>query len=221
MLNIALDPIFIKVLGMGVDGVAIATVISMVITTIITFVYFIRGSSELYYNLRGFKLDFSLTKRMAPIGVSGMVMQLAIVIQHLVIYRSIGIYGSGNEIALMGVTLNMLSFAIIPIWGISQGLQPVVGMNFGARKYPRIKGAYRKFVLIATGIVFFIWAVFMLFPRAILGLYSKLSSYCKAGHYFYSSNHHIAIFYRIDGNMDITAYFRYFNCTNYIHLNLA
>lgn len=71
----------------------------------------------------------------------------------------------------MGATLNMLSFAIIPIWGISQGLQPVVGMNFGAKKYSRVKEAYRKFVLIATGIVFIIWTVFMLFPKAILGLY--------------------------------------------------
>lgn len=171
MLNIILDPIFIRVLGMGVIGAGIATVIAMFVASIITFIYFLRGNSELSYNPSGFRLSPQLIRTMAPVGVSGMAMQLAIVIEQFIIYRSIGTYGGGDEIALMGATLNMLSFAIIPIFGISQGLQPVIGMNCGAKKFDRIKEAYKKFVIAATGIVFIIWGAFMLFPKSILGLY--------------------------------------------------
>ena len=171
IINIILDPIFIKVLGMGVRGAAIATVIAKFVACIIALVYFLRGDSELSYNLKSFRLSPPLIRTMAPVGVSGMVMQLAIVIELFVIYKSIEIYGSGDEIAIMGATLNMLSFVIIPIIGISRGLQPIIGMNCGAEKFDRVKEAYKKFVLTASAIVFIIWGVFMLFPKNILGLY--------------------------------------------------
>jgi putative MATE family efflux protein len=171
ILNIILDPIFIKVLGMGVRGAAIATVISMIITSIITLAYYLFGGSKLSFNKKGFFSSFRLMREITPVGASGLAMQLMTVVQQIIIFKSIGHYGGGDELALIGATLNMFAFALIPMWGISMGLQPILGMNFGAKKYPRVKEAFYKFLLASTVIAFVIWALFMLFPERILGMY--------------------------------------------------
>jgi putative MATE family efflux protein len=181
MLNIILDPIFIKVLGLGIEGAAIATVIAMVVTTILTLIYFITGDSELYFNKSGSHLDSKLLHEMAPVGASGMAMQLMLVIEQVIIFKSISIYGGGDDLAIIGATLNMLAFSLIPIWGISQGLQPVIGMNYGAKKYDRVKEGFKKFVIAATGMVFVIWALFMLFPQSVLSMYITDSKVASSG----------------------------------------
>jgi len=169
--NIILDPVFIKVLGMGVQGAAIATVISMIITSIVTLVYYLSGDSDLYFSKQGFFSSFHLMRDIAPVGASGMAMQLMTVIQQIIIFKSIGFYGGGDELALMGATLNMFAFALIPMWGISMGLQPILGMNYGAKKHSRVKEAFNKFLFASTAIAFFIWIIFMVFPVRILGMY--------------------------------------------------
>jgi putative MATE family efflux protein len=171
VLNIILDPLFIRVLGMGVRGAAIATVISMFVTSMVTLLYYLVGNSELSFNGKGFFSSFHLMRDIVPVGASGLAMQLMTVIQQVIIFKSIGFYGGGDELALMGATLNMFAFALIPMWGISMGLQPIIGMNYGAEKYGRVKEAFYTFLLAATAIAFVVWAVFMLFPDRILGMY--------------------------------------------------
>jgi putative MATE family efflux protein len=169
--NIVLDPIFIKVLDMGVMGAAIATVLAMIIVTAVTVMYYLHGDSQLTLNLKGFHLDLKLIREMAPVGASGAAMQLMIVVEQVVIYKSVSIYGGGDDLAIIGATMNMLAFAAIPLWGISQGLQPIVGMNFGAKQYDRVKEAFKKFLMAATAFVVVIWAMFMVIPDSILGMY--------------------------------------------------
>jgi putative MATE family efflux protein len=171
VLNIVLDPVFIKVLGMGVGGAAIATVISMFITSIVTLVYYLIGDSELSFNRKELFSSFHLMRDIAPVGASGMAMQLMTVIQQVIIFKSIGFYGGGDDLALMGATMNMFAFALIPMWGISMGLQPILGMNYGAKNYSRVKEAFYKFLLASTAIAFVVWALFMVFPGRILGMY--------------------------------------------------
>jgi putative MATE family efflux protein len=171
VINVALDPIFIKTLDMGVQGAAIATVISMFITSIVTLMYYLFGGSELSFSKKGFFSSFHLVRDIALVGASGMAMQLMTVIQQVIIFKSIGFYGGGDDLALMGATLNMFAFALIPMWGISMGLQPILGMNFGAKNYSRVKEAFNKFLLASTVIAFVVWAVFMVFPDGILSMY--------------------------------------------------
>jgi putative MATE family efflux protein len=171
ILNVCLDPVFIKVLGLGVQGAAIATVIAMIVTAVLTLMYFIVGSSELSFSAKGFRYAPRLLRNIFAVGVSGMAMQLMTVTQQAMIIKSVGHYGGGDDLALIGATLNMLAFALIPLWGISQGLQPVIGMNYGANSYARVKEAFRKFLLAASLIALAIWVVFMTLPRTILGLY--------------------------------------------------
>ena len=181
VLNMIIDPIFIKVFDMGVRGAAVATVISMFITSLVTLMYYLIGGSELSFNKRGFFSSFHLLRDIASVGASGMAMQLMTVIQQVIIFKSIGFYGGGDELALMGAMLNMLAFALIPMWGISMGLQPIIGMNFGAEKYARVKEAFYKFLLASTAIAFVIWLIFMIFPIRILGMYITDSALVTLG----------------------------------------
>jgi Na+-driven multidrug efflux pump len=110
-----------------------------------------------------------------------MAMQLMTVIQQVIIYKSLGFYGGGDELALMGAILNMFAFALIPLWGISMGLQPILGMNYGAKKYSRVKEAFYKFLFASTIFSFVIWTIFMAFPHRILGMYITDASLITRG----------------------------------------
>jgi len=171
VVNIILDPIFIEVLGLGIEGAAIATVISMIVAFVATIVYYLSGSSLLTYTLDGLRSAGQIFKKIAPVGVAGMIMQLLTVFELILLYRSIGNYGAEIDFALMGATMNMLNFSVLPMWGIAQGLQPIIGMNFGAKKYDRVKEAYKKFLLAATTVAIVIWIIFMLIPARIIGVY--------------------------------------------------
>jgi putative MATE family efflux protein len=170
-LNIILDIILINYLGMGIEGAAIATVASMIATAFLTILYYLFGGSKLSFTLDGLKASPQLLKTITPVGSSGMAMQLLALIEHLLIYKTVSIYGGGEELALIGASLNMLAFAAIPLWGIAQGLQPLIGMNFGANQYSRVKEGYKKFLFGTTTIALVIWALFMIFPEQILSIY--------------------------------------------------
>jgi putative MATE family efflux protein len=180
-LNIILDIILIYYLGMGIEGAAIATVASMIVTASITIFYYLIGGSKLSFTLSGLKSSPHLLKTITPVGSSGLAMQLLALIEHLLIYKTVSIYGGSEELALIGASLNMLAFAGIPLWGIAQGLQPLIGMNFGAKQINRVKEGYKKFLLGATVIASVIWLLFMLFPSQILSIYITDIDVVKSG----------------------------------------
>ncbi len=181
MLNIILDPVFIWSLDMGVEGAAIATVLSMVFTTVLTLSYYLRGKSVLKFQRKGLHLDTQYVKEITPVGVSGAALQLVTVLEFTLIYTSVATYGDSDDLALIGATMNMFNFALIPLFGISQGLQPVVGMNYGAEQYARTVEALKKFLLAATAILFVLWSLFMIAPDVILGLYIPDQSLAESG----------------------------------------
>lgn len=167
ILNIILDPIFIKVLGYGLEGAAVATVISQVIQAIATFVYFQRHSSFVKFN--GYRLAPELIPEIAGVGVSAMLMQVMSLVQQTVMYSSISRVGGQEQLILMGALMRYMMFSFIPIWGISQGFQPMAGTNYGAGQYQRVKKATWVFGggAVVLGIIF--WIPFMLVPKTILG----------------------------------------------------
>jgi putative MATE family efflux protein len=180
--NIILDPIFIRVLDMGISGAAIATVLAMVFTCIISFMFFIRSDGELKFTKKGFRFSPQLMKELAPVGASGMFMQLLVVTEQIMIFKSIVAYNGGpRELAIIGATLNMLSFALIPMFGITQGMQPVIGINYGAKEYARVKETFKKFLMAATFISTVIWIIFMTIPDKIIGIYLTDPSLVDSG----------------------------------------
>ena len=179
VLNIILDPIFIGLLGMGIRGAAWATVISQTVMAVMSFVYFARGRTAV--PMGRIRHEPSILPGVLKVGVSAMLMQVMALVQQTLLYKSIAHYGTPAEIPVIGAALRLMAFAFIPVWGMSQGLQPVVGTSYGARKYARVRHAYRYFSAAATVFCGVAWLAFLLVPRTLLGWFLTDSALLDAG----------------------------------------
>ena len=168
-LNILLDPIFIRVLGMGVAGAALATVISQGVYLLLNVVYIRFGKSVVTLRWRNLRPAFDLLPSILSVGFSAMFMLIMVAGQQVAVFKILAIHGGNDHISLMGVALRVYMFILVPLSGIGQGLQPVIGINYGAGRYDRVGKAYRYFTGIATWVSIGFWACFMLFPGTILG----------------------------------------------------
>lgn len=183
ILNIILDPIFIKTLNFGVEGAAIATIIAQIIQAIVTFIYFKRNKSILSVNK--LKFAFDLMPDILSVGGSAAMMQLMYLVQQTALYKLTSIYGGDEQLVLMGVALRILMFTFIPIWGIGQGLQPIVGMNFGAKKYDRVKDAVKVFSIASTIFIGILWGFYILNPKVVLSWFINDKTIIENGYEFF------------------------------------
>ncbi len=150
VVNTVLDPIFIFGLDMGIRGAAIATVIANLCTFAFICWYFASGRSMLHITRRDLRPDFRDLPEVFKIGsatffsmISGSL--IAIPINSLIVH-----YGSDLHLAILGVANRSMMFFFLPIFGLTQGLQPIIGFNYGARKIARVKEAVRKATLYAS-----------------------------------------------------------------------
>lgn len=183
ILNIILDPIFIKTLNFGVEGAAIATIIAQTIQALVTFIYFKRNKSILSVNK--LKFAFDLMPDILSVGGSAAMMQLMYLVQQTALYKLTSIYGGDEQLVLMGVALRILMFTFIPIWGIGQGLQPIVGMNFGAKKYDRVKDAVKVFSIASTIFIGILWGFYILNPKVVLSWFINDKTIIENGYEFF------------------------------------
>lgn len=171
VLNIILDAVFIAVLGMGIDGAAIATVISQIVFAVISFIYFLYFEKNLKFNV--FKLEFSIIKETFAVGMSAMIMQVMALVQQAVMYSALAKYGGEDQVILMGAAFRYMMLAFIPLWGLSQGFQPFVGTNYGAGLFGRVKKGTLLFYSFGITLALIDWAIFMAVPDKVLGLFIK------------------------------------------------
>ena len=167
VLNIILDPIFILILrpyGMGAEGAAYATIISQFVQAALTLWYFVKKSN-------GIHLEKALFSEIFGIGFSAMLMQVMLLVQQTVLYNVAAQYGGDTWQTILGATLRVQSFAFIPLWGLSQGYQPAVGTNYGAKKYDRVKHITKAFVIAATLLALIFYLPIMVAPKAMLSLF--------------------------------------------------
>ena len=167
-LNILLDPIMIN-LTHNVSGAAYATVISQIIQAILTAWYFIKKSK--YVRIHTIRLDKTLIPEVLSVGVSAMLMQLMQLIQQTIMYNTAANYGGDEWQIVLGACLRIQAFAFIPLWGISQGLQPVAGTNYGAKEYSRVKHITRTFILGTFVFSLLFYLPVMFFPKAMLSMF--------------------------------------------------
>lgn len=179
IINIILAPIMIIVFNHQIEGAAFATLISQIIQAIVTIIYFIKESKNVRFH--GLKIEFNLLPQIFSIGLSAMLMQVMTFVQQTVIYKVASSYGGDSQIILIGAALRIGAFSFIPLWGMSQGLQPVVGTNYGAKLYERVKKCANTFILGSTILALCFWIPMQLFPVEILSLFIKDASIVSAG----------------------------------------
>ncbi|WP_020610835.1 MATE family efflux transporter [Sediminispirochaeta bajacaliforniensis] len=165
--NIILDPIFIKVLGMGMEGAALATIIGQSLFLFGDFAHFKSKQSSINLSTKSFRITWPLMPEIIRVGFSGMIMSLAVAIQ-LSILLSLSSSYSINSNIVMSTAFRIMSFFYIPIFGISYGLQPVLGANYGAGRFDRVREAFWYFGKVASAIAVGIWLFFQLFAPFIL-----------------------------------------------------
>ncbi|HGA3403134.1 TPA: MATE family efflux transporter [Streptococcus agalactiae] len=180
LLNIILDPILMTVMGeYAIEGAALATVIAQFVQTVITLHYFLKKSKVV--KIHKIKSDSEIKKEMFGVGSSAMMMQILFMIQQTMLYKMAFKYGGDSNGILMAASLRMYAFSFIPIWGMSQGLQPVVGTNFGAKQYHRVREAMKVFSIGGLILAAIFWIPSLLFSSQILSLFGVESNIISQG----------------------------------------
>ncbi|NMG06774.1 MATE family efflux transporter [Brasilonema sp. UFV-L1] len=169
IVNISLNFIFISIFHWGIQGIALATVMAMVVYSIVNLTYFISGKSSISVNFKNL-VAIDLLPAILSVGISALLYPVMELVQSFVIFQSISNYGTYNDIAFFGATGKVGSFILIPIIGFTQALQPIIGMNYGARNYARVKKAYLTFAIIGTLLLILIWIPLQLSPKTFLWL---------------------------------------------------
>lgn len=171
VLNIILDPIFIFVLGMGVKGAAVATIIAKIAGVLIQSWYFLTGRSALAISWKHLRPNLRIILDVYKVGLPSLLIQVSGNLAIIIANQILGGFGH-IPIAVMGIVIRMQMLAFLPVIGISQGLIPIIGYNFGAGKYRRIREAVYKGA--AAGSIFsaLVGLTFFLFPGFILQIFT-------------------------------------------------
>ena len=179
VVNIILDPIFIFMLDMGVEGAALATVISQGISC--AWVLFFLTGKKAILRIRRSTVRISLerSKRIMTLGITGFVMQGTNSLVSIVCNNQLQIFGEtmmvgGGDlyVGVMTVLNSVRELLSLPVGGIASGGQPVIGYNYGAGEYKRVKEGIRFITLLAGGYTLISWVVVMLIPRVMIGMFT-------------------------------------------------
>lgn len=171
--NILLDPIFIFGLGMGVRGAALATIISQIASTMWILYYFTKGKSTIKISRESMKLEWSTVMSIFSIGMSPFSMQIAQSIVLILANNALKQYGGDLAIGAMTIVNSISMIFMMPLFGLNQGSQPIIGYNYGAKKYNRVKDAVKIPVIIATVIVTFGWLLIQFAPQMLIRIFSN------------------------------------------------
>lgn len=181
VLNILLDPVFIVWLDMGVQGAAIATVISQAVTAAVTLGYFLRGHSSLLMTKAYMTLQLKTVKEIFVIGMPGFARQVAGSVMMVAINAMLIRYGGDFYVGVFGIVQRVSMFALMPMMGILQGMQPIIGYNYGAKQMVRFRETIKLGLKVVTIFSAGVFAVMMLMPEWLMRIFSQDPAVISAG----------------------------------------
>jgi putative MATE family efflux protein len=171
--NIILDPVFIFVFNMGVKGAAIATVISQFLSAA-WIVFFLTGKKTiLKLRLRNFKLNSRLVKDITMLGLSGFVASITNGTVQIMCNATLQHYGGDLYVGVMTVINSVREIVSMPVSGLTNGSQPVIGYNYGAGSYNRVRSAIKFMSTVCILYTLAFWGILNLFPRFFIGIFSQ------------------------------------------------
>ena len=183
VINIVLDPVFIFTLGMGVKGAAVATVVGQIIAFIVAVVLNERKNPDVSLKLREFRPDGGLIGRIYAIGIpSAIMIGIGSVMTFLMNIILIN-YTTGKETAatVFGVYFKLNSFAFMPVFGLNNGVIPIIAYNYGAKNRRRMTQAIKVTGRYAMGFMLLGMALFLAVPDALLGLFDASETMLAIG----------------------------------------
>ena len=171
--NIILDYVFIFIFNLGVKGAALANIISQAITFFIILYYYTIGNSNLKLKVENFKLKKHLVTMTFAIGIAPFATQIANSLVQVIANNALKTYGSDLAIGAMTVISSLNIVFMMPIFGINQGCQPIIGFNYGAKKYKRAKETFKYATMAACVICIIGFTIIQCFPTQIISLFNN------------------------------------------------
>ncbi|WP_459480608.1 MATE family efflux transporter [Clostridium saccharoperbutylacetonicum] len=178
VINTILNAVFVLKLDMGVQGSAIATVIGQFISVLMG-VNYLNKFKNINFELKYLKIENNISKEICALGFSGFITQISVMFLQIVMNNSVKYYGAlsqyGSEIPIsaLGIVMKVNSLLLAIIIGISVGIQPILGFNYGARRYDRVKSTYLVSIGLGTAVSVVAFLLFELAPQAIINIFGQ------------------------------------------------
>ena len=178
ILNTILDPIFIFILGWGVKGAALATILSQFITAILNVIY-VRKFKSVKLSKELFKIDIKITLKLFALGISSFINQISIVVLIAVENNMLKMTGTNSRfgpdipLTVLGIVMKISQILTSIIIGISVGAQPIMGYNYGARKFDRVKLALKYVLGLGTAVSILAFVLFQTIPDKLISLFGS------------------------------------------------
>ena len=171
--NIALDPIFIFGLNMGVRGAALATVIAQSVSAAWVIAFLVGKRTKMRLQLAFFRLKRSVILPVVALGVSPFIMQSTESLVTISFTSSLYRYGGDVAVGAMTICSSIMQFLCMVFMGLAQGAQPIIGFNYGAGKVDRVKQAFRILILSSLIYAGCMWGLIMALPHVFVGLFNS------------------------------------------------
>ena len=182
--NIIFDPLFIFGIGpfpkMGVTGAAVATVLGQIAAMALSLFFNLKKNPEVRLTLRGFRPHLPTIQRIYAVGVPSILMSSIGSVMTLAINNILMAFSS-TATAVFGVYFKLQSFVFMPVFGLNNGMVPIISYNYGARNKARVKATFRYAVIYATTIMLVGLAIFQLLPNQLLNIFNASDEMLRIG----------------------------------------
>jgi putative MATE family efflux protein len=183
LLNIALDAVFVMALRMGIKGAAIATVISELLTCLYVSHYYLFRNSTLKIHLKNIIPERRVTRDIMTIGFGSLVRTAGASFVSIIVNRTLVAYGGDLAVASYGMVNRTMMFIFLPVMSVGQGLQPILGFSYGAKRIDRALRVIKLATIFATLSSVVVFAVLFFFPNFVVRIFTTDSSLISAGAY--------------------------------------
>lgn len=180
IINVILDPVAIFVLHWGMAGAALATIAGQIVSALLA-AYYLFHTKTFHLNRNSFLPDLNIMKNFLPLGISSFLTQISIVIimaamnNTLVTYGALSKYGADIPLTVVGIVMKVFQIVIAVVVGIAAGSQPIIGYNYGAGKYARVKEIFKTMILAEACVGIIATICFEAFPQQIISIFGSES----------------------------------------------
>ena len=181
ILNLLLDPLFIFVFNMGVEGAALATIMAQAVSAVWVLHFLTGKRAILLIRRQHMHISLPLTKEIITLGTAGFIMQGTNALVQISCNTMLASFGGDLYIGLMSIINSVREVVSLPVSGLSTGTQPVMSYNYGAKEYGRVKTAIRFTSVAGTVYTIIMWIVVLLIPTQLISLFTNDPAMISAG----------------------------------------
>ena len=173
IINIVLDPIFIFGLNMGVKGAALATIIAQTASALWVVKFLIQKNTKLRIKREYLKPKWNIVKNTISLGISPFVMQATEGLVLISLNNMLMIYGGDLAVGSMTIMSSIMQIIMLPVLGLSQGAQPIISYNYGAKNIDRVKETFKLLFKVALSFTTVMWLLLMLVPQVFVSIFNN------------------------------------------------